>query len=66
MELFEKSKDSGLGLSILETNDVDELAQSIGLKFEKIIKELNLNDKLNPLMESVIYLLGLFIIILLF
>lgn len=57
-DLFEKSKDSGLDLPFLESDDVSEFAQIVGLKFEKVIKELDLGDKLNPVMKHVIYLLG--------
>lgn len=44
-------------LFLLETEDVSEYAQTIGLKFEKVIKELNLDDKLDPLMKDVVSLL---------
>ena len=43
--------------SFLESEDVSEHAELIGLKFDQVIKECDLNDQLNPLMKHVIYLL---------
>lgn len=57
-DLLERSKDSGVSsLSFQESDDVSEHAQIIGHKFEKIITELDLGEKLNPLMKHVLYLL---------
>lgn len=43
--------------SFIESEDVSEHAELIGLKFDQVIKEFHLDDKLNPLMKHVIYLL---------
>lgn len=43
--------------SFIESEDVSEHAELIGLQFDQVIKECHLGDQLNPLMKHVIYLL---------
>lgn len=55
-ELFERGLD-GLALSFHGPSDIAEHAQEIGSKFERLIAEFDLAERLNPLMKHVIFLL---------
>lgn len=52
---MDESKDSLS--SFIESEDVSEHAELIGLRFDEVIKKFHLGDQLNPLMKHVIYLL---------
>lgn len=52
---MDESKDSLS--SFIESEDVSEHAEQIGLKFDQVIKQFQLGEQLNPLMKHVIFLL---------